>query len=46
MRSSTESEFGEPAAAVREQPLAVAHVALAVGREIALEGRHHRGEDA
>jgi len=31
VRLAVRAEHGEPAAAVREQPLAVAHVALAVG---------------
>ncbi len=46
VRFAVGAENGKPAAAVREQPLAVAHVALAVGREIALEGRDYGGEHA
>jgi hypothetical protein len=46
VRFAVRAEHGEPAAAVREQPFAVAHVALAVGRKIAREGRHYGGEDA
>ena len=46
VRLAVGTEHGEPAAAVREQPFAVAHVALTIWGEVALEGRHHRGEDA
>ncbi len=46
VRFAVRSEHGEAAAAVGKQPLAVAHIALAIGREVALEGRDHGGEDA